>query len=71
MTDEQSYAAQLDAEAVAHARSKPWPAPGTVRRVRVDNEGPTSHQARVSREMAQAVQADHERERRGADDGAE
>ena len=38
-----------------------------VRRVRVDDEGPTSHQARVAREMAQAANADRERE--GADDG--
>lgn len=60
MTDDE-YIAELDREAVAHAR-KPFPDLRSFRRVRVD-EAP-----RVAREMAQAVHADHERERRGADD---
>lgn len=54
MPDEEQYARQLDAEAVARAR-KTWPAPGTVRRVRIDDRD-TSHQ------MAQAANADRERE---------
>ena len=62
MTDEAEYARQLDREQVAHAR-KSWPDPAKVRRVRIYDGEDTPHQ------MAQAVRADHERERRGADDG--
>jgi hypothetical protein len=49
MTDE-DYAAEI-----AQATNKPWPAPGTVRRVRVD-EGPTSL------ELARAANTSRERE---------
>jgi hypothetical protein len=75
MVDEETYRRDLDREAVAHARKR-FPDLTRVRRVRVDDEGPTPHQARVDREhreMAQAVHADHERERdhEGADDGTD
>jgi hypothetical protein len=63
MTDDE-YAAEIDAEAVARARSKRrFPTMSKVRRVRVDDEGPTSYQARVDREIAEA--ANHSREAEG------
>lgn len=63
MTDDE-YRDTIDAEQVAQARGKPWPDRSRVRRVRIDD---TPHR------MAQAVRADHEREREreGADDAAE
>jgi hypothetical protein len=61
MPDEDEYARQLDAEAVARARSKkPWPSPGTVRRVRVEEPGDPTMQRRL------AVAANESREREGA-----
>jgi hypothetical protein len=62
MTDDE-YGTTIDAETVAHARRRPFPDPVRVRRVRVDDEGPTPYQARVDREIAEA--ANHSREREG------
>ena len=50
MTDE-DYAAEIDAEAVAHARRKPWPAPGTVRRVRVNEAGDPVMQRQLAEQL--------------------
>ncbi len=35
--DEERYRTMIDHEAVAHARRKPWPAPGSTRRVTIDD----------------------------------
>jgi hypothetical protein len=43
MTDDE-YRNQIDAESVAQARSKPWPDRSRVRRVRVEEPGPTGFQ---------------------------
>ena len=59
MTDDK-HTNKIDAEAARIRR--PFPDLSKVRRVRVDDEGPTSYQARVDREMAQAANADRERE---------
>jgi hypothetical protein len=65
MTDDE-YSTTIDREQVSRARRSTSPIDFTkVRRVRVDDEGPTSYQARVDRErreMAQAANADRERE---------
>jgi hypothetical protein len=37
VTDEE-YINQIDAEAVAHAKGKPWPDPKSVRRIRIEDE---------------------------------
>jgi hypothetical protein len=64
MPDEDEYARQLDAEAVARARRKPWPSPGTVRRVRVEEPGDPTMQRRLAERLTDQRLTE-------ADDGAE
>jgi len=55
MTDEE-FRTQVDREAAERARDKRgWPDLKAVRRVRVDDEGPTPYQARVDRERREAA----------------
>jgi hypothetical protein len=62
MRDE-DYITEIDAEAVAHARSRPWPDRSKVRRVRIaDGDQPTFPRANVERAMAQAANTSRERE---------
>jgi hypothetical protein len=57
MTDEAAYRDELDREAVARARKR-FPDLARVRRVRVDDEGPTPYQARVDREHREFITKD-------------
>jgi hypothetical protein len=55
---DEDYIAEIDAEAVARARRKPWPDRSRVRRVRVEEPGDPTMQRR----MAHAANNDRERE---------
>jgi hypothetical protein len=51
VTDEVEYIQQLDREAVAQARSKPWPDRSRVRRVRVNEPGDSTMQRRLAERL--------------------
>jgi hypothetical protein len=72
MTDDE-YRNQIDAEAVAQARSKPWPDRSKVRRVRIEESELVNPRAQLVRERAErraphqmAHAANDDREREGA-----